>query len=100
MYGADVLPLNKKVPAEQKVAATPYYKAELHWALAHLAVCHLDDLLLRRTRIGLFYADGGASMKEELSGLCQTYLHWDEKTFEQEWLRYQNIYHELYQHRH
>lgn len=97
MYGADVIPLNKMVPAEQKVAATPYYKAELHWALAHLAVQHLDDLLLRRTRVGLFYADGGASMKDELSELCQKYLHWDESRFEDEWQRYQNIYRTLYQ---
>ncbi|WP_417595059.1 glycerol-3-phosphate dehydrogenase/oxidase [Oceanospirillum sp.] len=97
MYGADVLPLNKMIPVEQKVAATPYYKAELHWALAHLAVKHLDDLLLRRTRIGLLYADGGTSMKDELKTLCQKYMQWDDTTFEDEWLRYQQIYRSLYQ---
>lgn len=98
MYGTAVITLNKLKPAKVKVAATPYYKAELHWALAHLAVQHLDDLLLRRTRIGLFYADGGASMKEELAELCQRYLKWDDEKFETEWQRYQKIYHELFQH--
>lgn len=98
VYGMDTISLNKIAPAEQKLAATPYYKAELHWALAHLAIQHLDDLLLRRTRVGLFYADGGASMKYELSELCQKYLHWDDSKFEDEWQRYQTLYQALYQH--
>lgn len=96
MYGADVTQLNKIAAAEQKIPATPYYKAELTWALAHLAVVHLDDLLLRRTRIGLFYADGGAALKDELFQLCQRHLKWSDEQFEQEWQRYLTVYQQEY----
>jgi len=96
MYGPDALRLHRAIPADQKIVATPYYKAELHWALAHLGVVHLDDLLLRRTRIGLLYADGAESLKIELAQLCEQYLNWDEHQFEQEWTRYQQIRQELH----
>jgi len=97
MYGADALQLHKQIPAEHKIPATPYYKAELNWALAHLGIIHLDDLLLRRTRIGLLHADGGASLKAELEQLCEQYLYWDSAKFEEEWQRYQEIHQELHQ---
>lgn len=92
MYGANVTELNRQHPAKKMIPATPYYQAELHWALAHFAVLHLDDLLLRRTRIGLLRQDGGASLYDELKPLCQRYLHWDDTRFEEEWQRYLEIY--------
>ena len=38
--------------------------AQARWALQHESIVHLDDLMLRRTRLGLLLPDGGASVLE------------------------------------
>lgn len=52
--------------------------AELRWAARHEAVQRLDDLLLRRTRIGILVADGGAHLLPRVRAVCQHELGWDD----------------------
>ncbi|WP_141104163.1 glycerol-3-phosphate dehydrogenase C-terminal domain-containing protein, partial [Noviherbaspirillum denitrificans] len=52
--------------------------AELRWAARAEAVLHLDDLLLRRTRIGLLLREGGAAHLERIRAICQPELGWND----------------------
>ncbi len=54
--------------------ATPW--AELHWALRHEQVRFLDDLLLRRTRLGLLLPDGAAALLPRLEPVAREALGW------------------------
>ncbi|AXA90082.1 glycerol-3-phosphate dehydrogenase/oxidase [Massilia sp. YMA4] len=55
---------------------TPW--AELRWAARHEAVQHLDDLLLRRTRIGILTRGGGRHLLERVRAICQPELGWSD----------------------
>ena len=52
--------------------------AELRWAARAEAVVHLDDLLLRRTRLGLLLPEGGAALLPTVRAICQEELGWGE----------------------
>jgi len=72
-----------------------------HWAeLAFNArreqVEHLDDLLLRRTRLGMLLADGGLSEIDKVKQLTQGELPWTEEEWQGEISRYQEIYRKAY----
>ena len=54
--------------------ATPW--AELHWALRHAQVRFLDDLLLRRTRLGLLLPGGAAALLPRLEPVAREALGW------------------------
>jgi glycerol-3-phosphate dehydrogenase len=58
------------------VAGTSVAWAELHWALRHEQVHHLDDLLLRRTRLGLLLPAGAAGLLPRLEGAAREALGW------------------------
>lgn len=60
------------------VGGTPFLWAELRHAARAERVCRLDDLLLRRVRVGLLLADGGASLLPRVRQVCQAELAWDD----------------------
>ena len=73
--------------------------SELRWAARNEAVMHLDDLLLRRTRLGLLLADGGLAddeSSEAISAVCCQELGWSESRWQQEKARYLDIWHRYY----
>lgn len=70
--------------------------AELSWAAGHEAVVHLDDLLLRRVRLGLLMPQGGMGMIEKIRTLVQKPLGWSDQTWNKEVKRYQAIWHKYY----
>ena len=69
-----------------------YTWAELRWALRHELVVHLDDLLLRRTRIGLVTTGGGVDLLPRVLDLCRAELGWDEARCSDEEARYYEIW--------
>lgn len=71
-------------------------EALLRWCLGNEAVVHLDDLLLRRTRLGLLRADGGAALAPQLRDLTADTLGWDEARWQSEWQRYLDIRRQYY----
>lgn len=75
----------------KKIATTDTLWAELIWSCQFEQIQHLDDLLLRRTRIGLLLDDGGQEAFEGIKAICQQYLKWDEVHWQTELERYQNI---------
>jgi glycerol-3-phosphate dehydrogenase len=73
---------------------TPW--AELRWAARAEAVQHLDDLLLRRTRLGLQLKEGGAALMPRIRAVCQPELGWDDARWEQEQDAYTALWHAHY----
>lgn len=81
--------LAETMTAERRpIAGTLYSMAELRWAARHEYVRHLDDLLLRRTRLGLVMPHGARELLPELRALCQAELGWDEAQWQDEQRRY------------
>ncbi|MGB0936061.1 MAG: glycerol-3-phosphate dehydrogenase/oxidase [Colwellia sp.] len=70
--------------------------ADCRWALRFESVVHLDDLLLRRTRLGLILANGGEAILEQVKVLCQQELDWTTKKWQDELIRYQTIWQNNY----
>jgi len=52
--------------------------AELRWAARDEGVVHLDDLLLRRVRLGLLLPGGGVPILERVRAIAQPELGWDD----------------------
>jgi glycerol-3-phosphate dehydrogenase len=57
---------------------------ELAWAARAEGIVHLDDLLLRRTRVGLLLERGGAELLPRIRELVQAGLGWDDARWENE----------------
>jgi glycerol-3-phosphate dehydrogenase len=73
---------------------TPW--AELRWAARAEAVQHLDDLLLRRTRLGLQLREGGAALLPRVRAICQPELGWTDARWEREQAAYLALWHSHY----
>jgi len=72
----------------QTIAHTGIALAELRWACRAEGVAHLDDLLLRRTRLGLLLPRGGEALLPQWRALVQAELHWDDARWQEEVARY------------
>jgi glycerol-3-phosphate dehydrogenase len=85
-YGSEALALvNAAHPGEMDaIPGTDYLWAELRWSARSEAVCHLDDLLLRRTRLGLILPHGAESILPVVKEICQVELSWDDDHWQQE----------------
>jgi glycerol-3-phosphate dehydrogenase len=59
-------------------------------------VQHLDDLLLRRTRLGSLLENGGESLFPALALICSEELHWDSARWQVEEARYREIWRKHY----
>ncbi|WP_416361391.1 glycerol-3-phosphate dehydrogenase/oxidase [Marinobacter sp.] len=70
--------------------------AELDWACRHEQVVHLDDLLLRRTRLGLVCPKGAEQLLPALRRRCQPLLGWSDMQWQQEVDRYLTLYRQSY----
>lgn len=72
----------------ENVCGTGTTWAELRYALRAECVVHLDDLLLRRTRLGLQLRNGGEAIFTRVQALCAEELGWDESA----WCRERDAY--------
>ena len=45
---------------------------------------HLEDLLLRRTRLGLVLKDGGVALFDRIKPICQGEMGWSELRWQEE----------------
>lgn len=70
--------------------------AELRWSAQNEAIEHLDDLLLRRTRIGLLVPQGGLTHEARLRAMLQPLLGWDDERWTAEVSRYRDIWEQFY----
>ena len=72
--------------------------AEIRFAAHYEQVIHLDDLLLRRTRLGLILPHGAMTplISARLKQICQQELGWDEQKWQQEVERYTQLWQRYY----
>lgn len=70
--------------------------AELRWAARAEAVVHLDDLMLRRLRLGHLLPQGGTSALPQIRAICQPELGWPDARWEAEKEAYLELYHRSY----
>ncbi|WP_440967510.1 FAD-dependent oxidoreductase [Massilia sp. GER05] len=68
----------------ERIPGTETAWAELRWAARAEAVRRLDDMLLRRTRLGLLLRDGGTAHMDRIRAICQPELGWDDARWAQE----------------
>lgn len=94
-YGP-VLPQLLKSGPLSLIPGSDTYWCELVWAAQHADVVHLDDLMLRRTRLGLVLPNGGEGLLDEVQELCSEALPWDEQQWLEERKRYLNIWRQHY----
>lgn len=85
--------LSTAIPDELPlIHGTQYSFAECRWALKHEMVYHLDDLLLRRTRLGLLLPKGGEALFSQLQDMFTQELGYNDEEWRNELQRYQEIW--------
>jgi glycerol-3-phosphate dehydrogenase len=67
--------------------------AELRWAARAESVIHLDDLLLRRVRLGLLLPEGALPHMEQIRSVVLPELGWDDARWATEVERYARLWH-------
>ena len=84
-YGADALALVQAAGEGEleAIAGTQALWAELRWAARAEGVVRLDDLLLRRVRLGHLLPQGGKAQMPRLRAICQPELGWDDEHWEE-----------------
>ncbi len=70
--------------------------AELRWAARAEGVVHLDDLLLRRVRLGLLLPNGGLDFIERIRAIVQPELGWDDDRWAREAADYARLWKRCY----
>jgi glycerol-3-phosphate dehydrogenase len=97
-YGAHAASLLEMAHADelQMIQTCPTLWVELRWAARFEAVLHLEDLLLRRTRLGLQLAGGGVAQLARIRAICQPELGWDDVRWEQEQADYLSLWQKNY----
>jgi len=78
------------------VPGTQTLWAELRWAARAEGVVHLDDLLLRRTRLGLLLPEGAAHYLDDIRRICQPELGWDDARWDAERTAYLDLWQRAY----
>jgi glycerol-3-phosphate dehydrogenase len=80
----------------ERIEDTPYLWSELRWAARAEGVVHLDDLLLRRVRLGLMLPDGACHHLPRIREIVQPELGWDDRRWESEVDQYQTLWNDAH----
>jgi glycerol-3-phosphate dehydrogenase len=80
----------------EHIAPLPNLWAEVRWAARCGGVLHLDDLLLRRVRVGMLLPEGAIPQIEKIRSIAQPELGWSDSRWNTEVERYKKIYHAYY----
>jgi glycerol-3-phosphate dehydrogenase len=95
-YGARATQIFLDEAFHETISDTPYLWAELRQAARAEGVIHLDDLLLRRVRLGLLLPNGGMDLLPRIRALVQSELGWDDSRWEKEAQDYAELWNVSY----
>jgi glycerol-3-phosphate dehydrogenase len=97
-YGADMPDLIAAVaPGDlESIGGSVALWAELRWAARAEGVVHLEDLLLRRVRLGLLLPNGGLDHLHRIRAVAQPELGWDDERWEREVTAYSDLWRRCY----
>ena len=79
-----------------KIASLPNIWAELRWAARNEGVVHLDDLLMRRIRLGMLLPDGGRHLLPRIRKIVQAELGWNDQRWSEEEGSYRKTWADYY----
>ncbi len=68
----------------ERIGALPNVWAELRWAARDEGVVRLEDLLLRRVRIGMLLPGGAIDQMEKIRSITQAELGWNDEQWQKE----------------
>ena len=90
---AEVLELVKGDAALGRPLATghPYLRAEVAYAVSHEGALHVEDVLMRRTRLFIESADSGAAVAADVAALMGRPLGWSRRRRAAETRRYLDL---------
>jgi glycerol-3-phosphate dehydrogenase len=91
-YGIESISLFASDPAHESISSTPYLWSELRQAARAEGIVHLDDLLLRRVRLGLLAPNGGMDLLPCISAIVQPELGWDDARWDKEAISYAELW--------
>ncbi len=97
-YGADTPNLLQAAQRDElhPIDNTPSLWAELRWAARDEGVVHLDDLLLRRVRLGLLLPQGGVTHLNRIRSIVQPELDWSDERWANEVEGYTQLWNRCY----
>ena len=84
-YGSNISEIVAIAEEEPEMAkplaqASAYLRAEIAYAITHEGALHLEDLMVRRTRMNYEYLNEGMAAVPEVAEIAATLLGWDEQT--------------------
>ncbi len=80
----------------ERIGQVPNSWAELRWGAREEGVVHLEDLLLRRVRLGLLLSKGGRDLLGRIRDIVQPELGWNEDRWQQEEAAYLKTWQSYY----
>lgn len=97
-YGADAARLVAAASSGEleRIPGSSTLWAELRWAARREWVVHLEDLLLRRVRLGIQLPEGGAALLPHIRTICQQELGWDDARWNDETSAYRALWRRHY----
>jgi len=95
-YGVQAAPPLLAAASHEIIPNTPYLWAELQQAAHAEGVVHLDNLLLRRVRLGLLAPNGGLDLLPRIRTIVQPELGWDDARWEKEARDYTELWNRAY----
>jgi len=92
-YGDDAIGVMKCARADElrTIRHTDAAWAELRFACRSEHVVHLEDLMLRRTRLGLLLRNGGAELLPRVKEIAQGELGWSDSRWNEEAAAYRDL---------
>ena len=81
---------------DQRIENSSAYWAEIRWSARNEAIVHLDDLLLRRVRIGLLLPNGGLNNMSQIKDIVKAELKWNDEKWQTELIRYETLWKDCY----
>ena len=95
-HGVDAKAIVSGPEGTERVADTSVLWSEVRFAARDEAVVHLEDLLLRRARLGLLAERGGMGEMARIRKVTQPELGWDDATWEREEAAYRRTWETRY----
>lgn len=97
-HGSETSALLSQAAGEElaPIADLPNPWAELRYAARHEGAVHLDDLLLRRVRLGMLLPQGGAELLPRVRTIVQPELGWDDRRWQNEERAYRETWQRYY----
>lgn len=80
----------------ERIAGLPSRWVEIRWAAREESTQHLEDLILRRTRIGLQLPHGGVDYLPRIRAIAQAELGWSDERWLAEQSSYRSIWSQYY----